>query len=64
MEKKKITVADLDNLLYPKSAVTYWQDGKPKPRREIFDNCEIICIENNRRPDPCIDVYVGDRIKG
>ncbi len=69
MEKKqqKITVAQLDAILSPASTIAYWQDGRPVPRRDIFDDCEVVSVEMddnivNGRARPCIAVYVGARI--
>lgn len=65
-EKQKVTIAQVDAILSPASHVTYWQGGVQVPRREIFDDCEVLCVELddqiiNGRSRPCIAVYVGER---
>ena len=66
--EQKITLTQLDTILSPASPVTYWQDGMPVQRRDIFDDCEVVSVELddqviNGRLRPCIAVYVGDRIR-
>lgn len=65
--KQKIAVIQLDAVLPPASLVTYWQDGKPVPRRDIFDDCEVVAVkldENtaNGQAKPNISIYVGKRL--
>lgn len=65
--EQKITLTQLDTILSPVSPVTYWQDGMPVQRRDIFDDCEVVSVglDNqsiNGRPSPQIAVYVGERV--
>lgn len=67
-QEKKITIAQLDAVLSPASDVTYWQGGMRVPRRDIFDDCEVVAVElddqiRNGRSSPCIAVYAGKRIR-
>lgn len=66
--EQKITLTQLDAILSPVSPVTYWQDGMPVQRRDIFDDCEVVSVglDNqviNGRLKSCIAVYVGGRIR-
>lgn len=63
-----MTISQVDAILSPASPVTYWQGGMQVPRREIFDDCEVVSVKLddqfvNGQLRPCIAVYVGERIR-
>lgn len=68
MSRIQITVAELDSILESNQDTIYWENGIPKTRREIFDDCKIIAIEldntfKHSRLRPCISIYVGERTR-